>query len=113
MTEHEKLFDEIVAKKQKDAADEGHFVQGWSKDELDPIIADLDGWDGLNPKERSERNEARGKKRNLYKLKKKFIVVELPGPNGGGELQKVLVERTKDGEQPPLDAVKVVVPVQQ
>ena len=72
-SEHEKVFKEKV-KERMQAAD---FVQGWAKDELDSIITALDGWDDLDPKERSERHEKSS--RNLYKLKSKYVVVELPG----------------------------------
>ena len=87
--------------------EEAKYTLAFGKAELEHIIAGLDDWDNLSGKQRSDRALADGKNKKLYKLCKRFFVMNVAGADGVEV--PVLVEREKDGSVPPLTNVRRVI----
>ena len=86
---------------------ENEFTQMFTEETLRNTIWSLHHWDELTPAERSERVAKDGRGKKLYKLAKKFCVVELVTDEGEDDLM-LLVERTKDGGIPRKEEYKIV-----
>lgn len=99
----EKTFDEKIQQR----GDEAKYTLAFSKAELEYVTAGLADWDNLSGKQRSERASANGPNKKLYKLCKRFYVMDVAGANGVEV--PVLVEREKDGSLPPLTSVRRVI----
>ena len=106
---HQRVFEENVQKREA----ESEYTQSFTREALDATITGLDGWDGLTGPERSQRGAAYGKGKKLYKMSKRFCVVDIVGADGAdGDDEKVLVERRKDGSIPAVEDYRRVVPTE-
>jgi hypothetical protein len=82
------------------------FTHGFDKEGLKSLVSRLEGWDELTGRERTERQAADGSNKFIYKMAKKFCVVEIAA--GNGEFEDILVERNQDGSAPDLTDLKRV-----
>lgn len=93
----------------KNTMNSQQYSHTFSKDTLGDMLRLLHGWDGKSAQERSSANKSSGNNK-LYKMSKKFCVVELPGH--GEEIDLVLCERNADGGVPSCDMMRVIVPLE-
>lgn len=95
----------------KSNIDMKNYSHTFTCDVLTELVSALHGWDDKSAHDRSAADKAHGGNKKLYKMAKKYGVVELPAEDGGKDL--VLCERNQDGSMPSFDKMRVIVPVEQ